>query len=364
MYNSAHKLGQNLSRHFGQDFGSIKSITLSLLIGFIGAGLASLLGVPAPALLGSTFAVSATSFFGLPMKMPLLLRNIGFTTIGCSLGTGITPEILDNAARWPLSLIVLTLLLLLIMFATSLILVRFFGLSKGTAVLSTSPGALSYTLALAEAGMGDIKSVSILQSLRLLIITICLPIILSTVGEEGQFSLHSPPVWLPIGHSLILMTVVYAAGFLGSKLRIPAAYILIGMIISGALHASGLLVGNIPKEILFIGFTLTGAVVGARFSSITRKDLKGLVVAAVTIFLVSSAFTATVAYFMSSFLAVPFGQIWVAYASGGVEAMAAMALSLDYDPAFVATHHIFRIVFLILMLPLLIRFLTRNKREA
>ncbi len=360
MFNSARNLGRNL----GHNLGPIKPISLSLLIGFIGAGLASLLGVPAPALLGSTFAVSAASFFGLPMKMSLLLRNIGFTTIGCSLGTGITPEILSNAARWPLSLVVLTLLLLLIMFATSLILVRVFGLSKGTAVLSTSPGALSYTLALAEAGMGNIKTVSILQSLRLLIITICLPIILSTVGEEGQFSLHVTPTWLPFGHTLILMAVVYAAGLLGTKLRIPAAYILIGMVISGSLHATGLLVGNMPKEILFIGFTLTGAVVGARFSSISRHDLKGLLIAAVTIFLVSSALTATVAYFMSSFLGVPFGQIWVAYASGGVEAMAAMALSLDYDPAFVATHHIFRILFLILMLPLLIRFLARDKGEA
>jgi uncharacterized membrane protein AbrB (regulator of aidB expression) len=44
----------------------------------------------------------------------------------------------------------------------------------------------------------------------------------------------------------------------------------------------------------------------------------------------------------------------VAFAPGGVEAMAAMALSMDYDPAFVATHHVFRLLFLMALLPLLL----------
>ena len=352
-------LGQKLS--LGPKFRSGQSIGLTLLIGFLGAGLASLFGVPAPALLGSTFAVSAASFLGLPMKMSHLLRNIAFTTIGCSLGTGITPEILDNAAKWPLSLVVLTLLLLLIMFGTSQILMRFFGHSKETAVLSTSPGALSFSLALAESGIGDLKVVSVLQGLRLLLITLCLPVILTLVGEEGQFSLNAAPVWLSYEQSLILMVAVYALGILGTRFKIPAAFILIGMLLSGTLHATEYLIGKMPQEILYVGFTITGAVVGSRFSAITRSDLKGLVIAAFTIFIVSSLMTATVAYFMSGFLGVPFGQIWISYASGGVEAMAAMALSLDYDPAFVATHHVYRILFLILTLPLLIRVLGSNR---
>jgi uncharacterized membrane protein AbrB (regulator of aidB expression) len=52
---------------------------------------------------------------------------------------------------------------------------------------------------------------------------------------------------------------------------------------------------------------------------------------------------------------MPFGQVWVAYAPGGIEAMAAMGLALGYDPAFVATHHLVRILLVIGLLPLLIR---------
>lgn len=53
----------------------------------------------------------------------------------------------------------------------------------------------------------------------------------------------------------------------------------------------------------------------------------------------------------ANILGLPFGQLWVSYAPGGVEAMVAMALSLGYDSAFVATHHLFRIILLIFILP-------------
>ena len=54
-------------------------------------------------------------------------------------------------------------------------------------------------------------------------------------------------------------------------------------------------------------------------------------------------------------LDMPFGQVWVAFAPGGVEGMAAMALALDFDPAYVAAHHLLRLLALALVLPLLMR---------
>ncbi len=44
----------------------------------------------------------------------------------------------------------------------------------------------------------------------------------------------------------------------------------------------------------------------------------------------------------------------VAFAPGGGEAMAAIALFLGYDPVFVGTHHVARIIALVALLPLVI----------
>ena len=52
---------------------------------------------------------------------------------------------------------------------------------------------------------------------------------------------------------------------------------------------------------------------------------------------------------------LPLGQLWVAFAPGGVEAMAAMGLALGYDPAFVAVHHLVRLAVLFVIVPLFLR---------
>ncbi len=41
-------------------------------------------------------------------------------------------------------------------------------------------------------------------------------------------------------------------------------------------------------------------------------------------------------------LGLPFGQLWLAYAPGGVEAMTIVAFVLGLDTAFVGTHHVVR----------------------
>ena len=71
--------------------------------------------------------------------------------------------------------------------------------------------------------------------------------------------------------------------------------------------------------------------------------------------MVSTTLAALFAALAANLLGLPFGQVWVAYAPGGVEAMAAMAIALGYDSAFVATHHLFRIILLLFLLPVLLK---------
>ena len=50
-------------------------------------------------------------------------------------------------------------------------------------------------------------------------------------------------------------------------------------------------------------------------------------------------------------MGLPFGQVWLAYAPGGIEAMAIMAFALHLDAAFVGAHHVLRILGLSLLSP-------------
>jgi membrane AbrB-like protein len=289
------------------------------------------------------------------MEIPAWLRNLAFAGLGCSLGAGFTPEFLSNVGRWPLSLALLCAGMLAILACCAWILVRFFGFSPRAAVLSTSPGALSYTIALAVGGGIDTRPVMVLQSLRLLAITLTLPPALMLIGQPGSFWGGEAPPILSWPVSVALIAVAFAVGYAGERRRVPAAFLLAGMSLSGALHAGGVVEGILPGPMVFAAFVVTGCVIGSRFTQVRPGDLRGVMVASFTVTAVAIGMSVMFALAASRLFGIGFAGTWIAYAPGGVEGMAAMAIALGYDPAFVATHHLVRIVFLIMVLPFVLR---------
>ncbi|MCE7027747.1 AbrB family transcriptional regulator [Jiella avicenniae] len=336
-----------------------RPVLLAIGAALCGAALFQALGVPAGPLVGSTVAVTALAATGLSPRVPPTLRNLGFTAIGVTLGAGVTTHFLTDVLRFPASLVALTLTMVAVMLISSNVLKRFFGVAGGTAVLATSPGALSYSLSLAAdrpAAKIDIPFVMVLQSLRLLIITIALPPLVALVergagGGGAVIVLHT----LGIPASLVLIAIAALGGYLFERLRIPAAFLLAGVAISGIGHGVGWLEGRPSPILTFIGFSLAGAVIGARFASVTRTQLRDLLLAGLVVTTIAVVFSGLASFVVAEFLALPFGQVWVSFAPGGVEGMSAMALSLGYDPAYVATHHIFRLLLLIAILPMFMR---------
>ncbi|MFT5700229.1 MAG: membrane AbrB-like protein [Desulforhopalus sp.] len=335
-------------------------VIVTLVIGTCGAVAAFAAGLPAAALIGSTLAVSAVSFCRLPTSVPPWLRNMAFAAIGCSLGSGVNTDFLEQAVKWPLSLGGLVLVMGVILLTSSWVLIAYFGQSKETAILAASPGALSYSLAIAATGVGDARAIVVIQSIRLLSITTGLPLVLDVLNLEhgsgggGQQS----SITLMATAGVFLLTLLF--GFVLNNRKLPAAYLIAGVLVSGALHYLGFVSGRPQTGFLWTGFVITGAVIGARFTSIPLADIKRLVGGALAVVFVSSTISALFAALGAKLLGLPFGQIWVSYAPGGVEAMAAMALSLGYDSAFVATHHLFRIILLIFLLPVLLRALRKK----
>ncbi|MBO0904105.1 AbrB family transcriptional regulator [Jiella sonneratiae] len=338
---------------------SLRPVVLALGAALIGAALFQAAGVPAGPLVGSTIAVTLLAACGLSPKVPKALRNLGFTTIGVTLGAGVTTHFLSDVLRFPASLLALTVTMIAVLFLSSSLLCRVFGTGRATAVLATSPGALSYSLSLAAdrpQGEIDTSFVMVLQSLRLLIITVALPPLVALVEGEaggGLATLARPTLALPA--SVALIALAAAGGLLLDRLRLPAAFLLSGVIISGLGHGIGWIEGRPSTFLTFVGFALAGAVIGARFAAVTRAQMRDLFAAGLLVTALAVALSGLVSLAVASWLGLPFGQVWVSFAPGGVEGMSAMALSLGYDPAYVATHHIFRLVLLLSILPMVIR---------
>jgi membrane AbrB-like protein len=338
-----------------------RNTAVALAAAFGGAFVGQYLGLPAGSLLGSTFAVTVAAMLGLRPTVPPFLRDIGFCIIAVSLGSGVTPDILSELARWPLSLAMLGLTVLAVMLVCGSILRRMFGADTPTALLATSPGALSYTLALADDRGADLRFVMVLQSLRLFLITMLLP---PLVGyAEGGVEAGAQSAFPHIGYAVaaILLAATFIFGTAMTRLRAPAPFIMAGLLISGFAHATGLVSGRLADPVVFFGFTIIGAVIGARFAGISGSDLKRLAIAGAVSTTVAVTLSMACAWAVSRLLALPFGQVWVSFAPGGVEGMSSIALALGYDPVYVAVHHVFRILLLIMILPVLIAMASKRR---
>lgn len=329
------------------------ALALTAAVGSLGGGLFTWLGMPASWLAGSMVAVAAAALARWPLVVPAAIRNTAFVLIGVSMGAGVSGEALGQMAAWPLSLAILAISVVVTLGASSAYLQRVRGWDPVTARFSAVPGAMSAVLILALSSSADLPRVAFAQSVRLFTLVALIPAILQIWGfsDQGTIALAAPVNSSPLG--VVLMLTVSAGGaWILHVLRAPGGILLGSMVASALLHGADIVGGRPPPAILIPGFIATGAVVGARFQGVSIALIRATFPAALESVLLALAISAGFAALAAMLLDLPFNQLWLAYAPGGVEAMAVMAFALHLDPAFVGAHHVVRILGLNVFSPL------------
>ncbi|WP_185962048.1 AbrB family transcriptional regulator [Palleronia caenipelagi] len=322
--------------------------TLTLIAGFAGAALAVALGLPVGALIGAALATGALTAMGRHLEVSKLVRDLGFCLIGVTLGSGIGPDFGADLVRWAPSIAMLILNTVLILWLGTSILRRRAGLNPEIALLAATPGSLSTVMALTSESREDVRPVFVLQSMRIFLVVFLVPPVtfLLQPPVPPDVSAQMGWVWLTL---IVAIALPLGRGLSG----LPAGCLLSGMVLSGLAHATGLTDGRPPEIASFSGMAIAGTVLGARLSGLSLRDLKGL--ATVTFVLLATTLVLTLAMVVLTSLMFGYnmGALWVAFAPGGIEAMAAIGVALGYDPAFIAVHHLSRILFLTLGIPFL-----------
>ncbi len=331
-------------------------LALTVAAGTGGGALAAVLSLPAGWLVGSMIVCAALVIGGVPLFMPDWLRQIVFVLLGLSMGSAFTPETLETMFKWPASLVGLAVAVVGVMVGCVLYLHRFADWSKPTAFFASVPGAMSYVLALALRSSADTRLVVVAQMLRLMVLMALLPIV---VRATMPFELPAPaPASSPVGLAAglgIEIAAGFALGFLFEWLKVPAGLMVGGMIAGAIIHLSGTVGGMMPQEILIPCQVLLGAFIGLRFSGTDVRLLLGAAVPSLVSFVIAIAIAAGVAAVVAWGLDLPLGQVLVAFAPGGLEAMTIMAFVLGLDPAYVGVHQLARFLGISLILPFFAR---------
>lgn len=341
----------------------LRRLAETLAIGVAGGMAFGLTGVPAGYLSGSILAVATAALCGRPMLVPMPLTRALFVLIGITLGGVVTPETLNGMATYPLSIAVLLVAMTCVGFAAAAYLRIVHGWGKIDAYLAASPGAMSQALALGAELGADLRAIAIVQSTRIAIVAIGLPVGLSLFGLAGHAARPDPgPLTLLLLDELAILVVASSIGAaIAHRLRLPGGLMFGAMFTSAVLHGSGLIHATLPWWMTNTVALALGAVIGARFTNTPLRLLLHYLGAAFGSFAVAVTIAAAFAAGVISLLSLKVAEVMIAFAPGSVDAMMLLALALHLDPVYVGAHHVMRIFLVSLTAPLVVRRIARKQ---
>lgn len=346
----------------------IARIAESLLIGAVGGFLFDAVKFPAGWLAGSMVFSAAAALAGRAIHVPSLLARICSIVLGIAIGGVVTPETLRGVAAWPLSIAMVSASVAAATLATFAYLTRMHGWNALTAIFASVPGGLGQVMALAaeEGRACDIRGVAIVQTLRVLILTVVVPAALSFSGIAATVRLPASPITVT-GAPFAFATLVGAAAAVGVgllRLGFPGGLIFGPLVVSAVLHGGGFISVTVPFGLAAAAMVGLGTMSGGRFTGMPFRLLLGYLGAALGAFAVSLAVTAAIGIAVTFVVPLPVSDAIVAYAPGAVDAMMILALALHLDPVFVGAHHLARVFVVSLGLPILVHYFSppRAKR--
>lgn len=327
---------------------------LTLGIGGVGAALFWAIGFPAHVLTGPAAAVSLATLLGVPTCIPNLLRDLVFIVIGLSIGSTVTPDVLGSMLTWPVSLAMLVVTLVAIVLVARAVLVRGFGYTRTTATLAAMPGHLSFVLALSTDLKADVPRIALVQTVRVLLLTLFVPVLIVLWGVKGSSDLVQVDQINTVALAL-LFPVALGVGLVLKRFRVPAPLLIAAMMVSALGHGSDLTPGVLPTQMTMLAFICMGSLIGTRFRGFDRHALPGALLAGAATTVMACLVASLGALLAARFVDLPAAALLLAFAPGGVEIMAALAVETGLEPAFVAGHHVFRLFALGLLIPLWLR---------
>ncbi len=327
---------------------------LTLAVAALGAGIAWALSAPIYMLLGPAVAVSMAGLAGLRTGIDLRLRDTCFLILGIAVGGGFDQDALGAMLRWPLAFIFMALVLWLILIVCRTLLRRFFGFDGRSALLAAAPGHLSFVIAVAADSGLDVPRVSIVQSVRLLALTLVVPFVALAMGIEVSANIAPQGQAMPLPQLVVLALLAYVTGRVFARLSVPAPLLLGALVVSALGHLTGWAPGVLPSWLTLPAYLVLGALIGTRFSGVTLELLMRGLGAGLMITGVAVALAAVGSLPVAWALGMPLAHVLVAFAPGGLETMIAMGAVMGVVPGFVAACHIARLLVLTFLLPVML----------
>ena len=336
----------------------------TLAIGTAGGLLFLWTHLPGGLISGAMAATGIAAICGRQLAVPPIVTQAVLVVLGISIGSVVSRTLIAHVSAYPITIGLLALATFFSTLGSSLYLQRVHGWDRTSAFLAGSPGALSQITILAVERGADLPAIAVVQTVRVIILTAALPMVLALTGVAPA---NSAGMMLPVAAPMQLVALLAAAVAVSLILRIlkfPASWMFGAMIASSVMHGAGLVDGGVPSWVRSVALVGIGALIGSRFARMKPRVLAGHINAALGSFAIAIAISGIFVAIIALTTHVRFSDVVVAFAPGAMDAMLALALTLHIDPIFVGAHHLSRFVFVTIATPGIVHLFGRTQDDV
>lgn len=318
-------------------------------------------GLPLPLLLGPMTGCLVAALVGLPMQGVGVIGTVMRTILGVAIGASITTETLAALAEYLPTLILIPPFVAAIGAAGYPYLRRVAGLDAPTAFYAAMPGGLQDMLLFGEEAGGDPRALSLIHATRILVIVFIAPFL---IAWAYGIDLTAPPGVPATDVPPAQIGLMIAAGLVGwwaaAKARLFGASILGPMVLTAILSLAGLIHQRPPAEMIWAAQFFIGLGVGAKYAGIRGRELRDFVGAGLVYSAIALAVSGVFLWGAIHISPVHQLDVLLSFLPGGQGEMVVVAIIAGADLGFVVTHHLLRIVVIIMLSPLVARRLMRR----
>ncbi len=346
---------ENFKQIFSKEFALVLAISVPSAI------VAEFFNIPLAWFLGPMLITSLASLKGFKTKMPKLILSSTLILLGLYIGNYIDKSLFSQIHQWLWTSLIMLFYIVLSVFIVSKYLQKFSKYDRKTSIFSAAPGALGPLMILAEDEKSDLSQVATSHLIRLIIIITIFPVIVNSFYDVDNVKvIDEEVVNQNIYHLIILIISSIILIIFFDKLKIPAALLAGTLFASGFLQISELATYKLNSNVIDYCLLILGSSVGCRFADKTFGEIanNALHSFVATFLLVILGLIAAI--FAGLFIDKNFFTLLLSYCPGGIYEVAVIAIFFDLDPEFVSFHHIIRLLMILFVVPLILRFIEKK----
>ncbi|WP_028547761.1 AbrB family transcriptional regulator [Paenibacillus sp. UNC451MF] len=350
----------------------------TILVTFAGGLLFTLLHVPLSWMLGPLTAVLLWSAFTRRrLTWPAGLRNAGLAVLGYGMGLTFTAESARQISSQLPTMLMATVLTIAFSLAAAYVTSRYTGISMASSVIGSIPGGLSQMVVLSEEIEGaETTVVAFMQTIRLLTVIFTVPFLavhgiangvgavdvsgLSKQGSGSSGFIDALMAWVhdaaarPFFFALVVVLMA-ASAWIAVKLRFPTPYFLGPIIAAGILTVTGYELPHLPSLLTILAQWSLGIYMGLGIKLSSLSNWKKLLPYSIAGSIAVVAFSLGLSYVFSVVHPISLTTAFLSTSPGGMTEMGVTASLIGADISMVVAYQMFRILFILFIVPYMLR---------